>query len=37
MLLRFELNLSVILLPAEELYELYAAFLTEFAYYSLKR
>ena len=34
-MLRFLLNLSITPLPAEELYELYAAFLTEFVYYSL--
>ena len=34
-MLRFLLNLSITPLPAEELNELYAAFLTEFVYYSL--
>ena len=34
-LLRVLLNLSITPLPAEELYEFYAAFLTEFVYYSL--
>ena len=34
-MLRFLLNLSVTPLPAEELYELYAAFLTEFVCYSI--
>ena len=34
-MLRFLLNLSITPLPAEEINELYAAFLTEFVYYSL--
>ena len=34
-MLRFLLNLSIIPLPAEELYEICAVFLTEFVYYSL--
>ena len=34
-MLRFLLNLSITPLPAEELNELYAGFLTEFVYYSL--
>ena len=35
-MLSFLMNLSITLLPAEKLNELYAAFLTEFVYYSLK-
>ena len=34
-MLRFLLNVSITPLPAEELNEFYAAFLTEFIYYSL--